>query len=69
MIIITDGSTASFYADDCYPSMKLYSYDSVNSKRAHPTHPPSAFVIFVWKSCKCPTVGPGGLYKNPTEEL
>ena len=26
----------------------------------------SAFVIFSWNGCKCPTVGPGGSYKTPT---
>ena len=39
---------------------------SVNSKRAHP---PSgicrAFVILLWKSYKCPTVGPGVQTKTP----
>lgn len=27
--------------------------------------PPRAFIILVWKSCKWPTVGPGGSNKNP----
>ena len=29
----------------------------------------SGFVIFVWKSCKCPTVGLGGSFKTPTQRF
>ena len=39
---------------------------SVNSKRAHP---PWAFVILFWKSCKCPTVGQGLHTKTHTVGL
>ena len=28
--------------------------------------PPRGFVILFWKCCKCPTLGPGSSYKNPT---
>ena len=28
--------------------------------------PPRAFVILFWKCCKCPTLGLGSSYKNPT---
>ena len=28
--------------------------------------PPRAFVILFWKCCKCPTLGPGSSYNNPT---
>ena len=37
-----------------------------------PSPPPghlSGFVIFVWKSCKCPTVGLGGSFKTPTQRF
>ena len=37
---------------------------SVNSKRALPP-PPRTFVILFWKSCKCPTLGPGVYTKTP----
>ena len=41
--------------------------DSLNSRRAHPPLPSGICDCF-WKSCKCPTVGPGGSSKNPTVE-
>ena len=43
---------------------------SINSKHAHLL--PGHFLDichFFWKSCFCPTVGPGGSYKNPTVGL
>ena len=52
--------------------LRVNMYGSVNSKCAHPLprgiYCPNVFcfVLFCfWKSCKCPTVGPGGSYKNP----
>ena len=53
--------------------LRVYMYGSVNSKRAYPLPPgvycPNVFyfVLFCfWKSCKCPTLGPGGSFTNPT---
>ena len=60
-------STSIFYLVLCI------CYGLVNSKRAHPPPPPpghlSGFVIFVWKSCKCPTVGLGGFFKTSTQRF
>ena len=60
---------------------KLYGSVTVPSVRQHPPPPPpggekdaegGAFVrhfSFFWKSCKCPTVGPGGSYINQKQHV
>ena len=62
-------SMSIFYLDlcTCYGSWSI-----PNVPIPPPPPPPSicrAFVIFVWKSCKCPTVGLGGSFKTPTQRF
>ena len=50
----------------CYGQLLLW----LSQFQAGPSPPGicRVFVIFVWKTCKCPTVGPGGYYKKEYPE-